>query len=72
MFKETIAFQQPAKNVFFNDRLGVILVRGTEADLDIVQQAIEALNSAPARIVIEAKFVELNQEEGRGLELWEV
>jgi type II secretory pathway component GspD/PulD (secretin) len=52
--------------------LGVILVRGTEADLDIVQQAIEALNSAPARIVIEAKFVELNQEEGRGLELWEV
>ena len=57
----------PPKDVSFNERSGVIQVRGTEADLKIVQQAIEGLNSSPARVVIEAKFVELSQEEVKGL-----
>ena len=57
----------PPKDVSFNERLGVIQVRGTEADLEIVQQAIEALNSSPARVVIEAKFVELSEEDSKGI-----
>jgi type II secretory pathway component GspD/PulD (secretin)/tetratricopeptide (TPR) repeat protein len=57
----------PPKNVFFNDRLGVLLVRATSADLEIIQQAIEMLNQTPPQIMIEAKFVDLSQEDEKGL-----
>jgi type II secretory pathway component GspD/PulD (secretin)/tetratricopeptide (TPR) repeat protein len=57
----------PPKNVFFNDRLGVLLVRATTADLEIIQQAIEMLNQTPPQIMIEAKFADLTQEDAKGL-----
>jgi type II secretory pathway component GspD/PulD (secretin)/tetratricopeptide (TPR) repeat protein len=57
----------PPKNVFFNDRLGVLLVRATTADLEIIQQAIEMLNQTPPQVMIEAKFVDLSQEDAKGL-----
>jgi type II secretory pathway component GspD/PulD (secretin)/tetratricopeptide (TPR) repeat protein len=57
----------PPKNVFFNDRLGVLLIRATTADLEIIQQAIEMLNQTPPQITIEAKFVDLSQEDAKGL-----
>jgi type II secretory pathway component GspD/PulD (secretin) len=57
----------PPKNVFFNDRLGVLLVRATTADLEIIQQAIEMLNQTPPQVMIEAKFVDLSQEDSKGL-----
>jgi general secretion pathway protein D len=57
----------PPKNVFFNDRLGVLLVRATSADLEIIQQAIEMLNQTPPQIMVEAKFVDLSQEDTKGL-----
>jgi type II secretory pathway component GspD/PulD (secretin)/tetratricopeptide (TPR) repeat protein len=57
----------PPKNVFFNDRLGILLVRATTADLEIIQQAIEMLNQTPPQIMIEAKFVDLTQEDEKGL-----
>jgi len=53
----------PPKNVFFNDRLGTILVRATVADMELIQAAIEVLNQSPPQIVIEAKFVELTEQE---------
>jgi beta-lactamase regulating signal transducer with metallopeptidase domain len=53
----------PPKNIFFNDRLGVLLVRASAQDLEIVQEAIEMLNMARRQLIIEAKFVELSQEE---------
>jgi hypothetical protein len=34
----------PPKLLFFNDRLGELLVRGSLKDLEIIQQAIELLN----------------------------
>jgi type II secretory pathway component GspD/PulD (secretin)/tetratricopeptide (TPR) repeat protein len=57
----------PPKNVFFNDRLGVLLVRATSADLEIIQEAIEMLNQTPPQVMIEAKFVDLSQEDTKGL-----
>ena len=57
----------PPKNVFFNDRLGLLMVRATSADLEIIQQAIEMLNQTPPQVMVEAKFVDLSQEDTKGL-----
>ena len=46
----------PPNMIFFNDRTGVLLVRATVQELDIVQQAVEVLNIAPPQVTIEAKF----------------
>ena len=36
----------PPNSLFFNDRTGVLLVRATSQELDIVQKAIETLREA--------------------------
>ena len=51
------------KSVFFNDRNGLLLARATLKDLEIIQQAIEVLNSAPAQVTIEARFAELKESD---------
>jgi len=57
----------PPKSVFFNDRLGELLVRATQSDLEIIQRAIELLNQTPPQVTVEAKFADLTQEDARGL-----
>ena len=57
----------PPKAVFFNDRLGELLVRATLQDLEIIQEAIEMLNQTPPQVMVEAKFADLTQEDSRGL-----
>ena len=57
----------PGKVVFFNDRLGTLMVRASLQDLEIIQEAIELLNQTPPQLTIEAKFVELSQEDSRAL-----
>jgi beta-lactamase regulating signal transducer with metallopeptidase domain len=57
----------PGKMVFFNDRLGELLVRATASDLEIIQHAIELLNQSPPQVMITARFVELPQEDMRVL-----
>lgn len=39
------------KALFFNDRTGILFVRATLSDLDVIEQAIAALNVAPARSI---------------------
>jgi Mg-chelatase subunit ChlD len=48
--------------VYFNDRTGVLLVRGTERDMELVQQAIEVLAIKPPEVQVQAKFAEVEQE----------
>ena len=47
------------KAVFFNDRLGVLFVKATEADLDLIEQAVQVLDQVPLQIHIKARFVEV-------------
>ncbi|KAF0172204.1 MAG: peptidase M56 BlaR1, partial [Limisphaerales bacterium] len=54
-----------ATQVFFNDRNGLLLVRASLQDLDIIQQAVELLNAKPPQVVIEAKFVEISQNDNK-------
>ena len=56
-----------ATQIFFNDRAGVLLVRASLQDLEIIQQAIEVLNVTPPQVQIEAKFAEVSQNDKRGL-----
>ncbi len=56
-----------ATQVFFNDRNGLLLVRASVQDLDIIQMAIELLNVEPPQVLIEAKFATLNQNDLKAL-----
>jgi general secretion pathway protein D len=57
----------PPKAVFWNDRLGMLMVRATLLDLDIIEQAVQLLNMAPPQIMIDAKFAEVTQEDSKAL-----
>ena len=57
----------PPNMLFFNDRTGMLMVRATSQELDIVQKAIETLNVAPPQVTIEAKFVEISQNDTKEL-----
>jgi type II secretory pathway component GspD/PulD (secretin)/tetratricopeptide (TPR) repeat protein len=53
--------------IFFNDRTGVLMVRASLQDLEIIQSAIEVLNIIPPQVQVEAKFAEVTQNDTRGL-----
>jgi general secretion pathway protein D len=57
----------PPRSVFFNERAGILFVRASMEELDIVEAAIQALNVAPPQVTIETKFTEVNQEDNRAL-----
>jgi len=57
----------PSKSIFFNDRQGMLLVRGTLQDLDIIEVAIQGLNIAPPQVNIKCKIVEISQEDTKAL-----
>lgn len=57
------------KAIFFNDRSGILFVRATLADLDLVEKAIEILYVAPPQVQVEVTFVEVNPEAVEGLVL---
>ncbi len=58
---------QDQKALFFNDRTGILFVRATLSDLDIIEQAIQVLNVAPPQVMIEAKFAEITQTDSRAV-----
>ena len=59
--------RNPGKAVFFNDRQGMLLVRATMQDLDIIEAAIQVLNIVPPQVNIKSKFVEISQDDTKAL-----
>jgi len=57
----------PPKSIFFNDRLGYLMVRATMQDLDIIEQAVQVLNTLPPELTIETKIAEVTQDDNRAL-----
>jgi type II secretory pathway component GspD/PulD (secretin) len=57
----------PGKALFFNDRQGMLMVRATMQDLDIIDAAIQVLNIVPPQVNIKAKFVEIAQDDQKAL-----
>ncbi len=54
---------EPPKAVIFNVRKGSLLVRATIKELEIVQRAIEALNTEPPQITLTVQVVEVRPED---------
>jgi len=59
-------FQLP-KSILFNDQTGALMARATLQDLDIVESALQILNTAPLQITIEAKFIEVPEQVAKSL-----
>ncbi len=57
----------PPKALFYNDRTGVLFVRATLKDLDIIEAAIQVLNITPDLVTIEAKVAEISQTDSKGV-----
>lgn len=57
----------PPKQLFYNDRTGLLMVRATLSDLDIIEQAIQVLNTAPPQLSIKARFAEVNLSQNKQL-----
>jgi type II secretory pathway component GspD/PulD (secretin)/beta-lactamase regulating signal transducer with metallopeptidase domain len=55
----------PGKSIFFNYRLGMLIVRATGQDLDAIERAIELLNLSAPQVHIKARFVEVTQEDSK-------
>jgi len=62
-----VALTDPGKSVFFNDRTGLLLVRASLSDLEIIEAAVEMLNQAPPQLTIESKFAEMTQDDSKAL-----
>jgi general secretion pathway protein D len=59
--------RNPGKALFFNDRQGMLVVRATLQDLDIIEAAIQILNIVPPQVNIKSKFVEVSQDDTKAL-----
>ncbi|MBU6402714.1 MAG: hypothetical protein KGS61_20525, partial [Verrucomicrobia bacterium] len=53
--------------VFFNDRTGLLFVRAAQWELDVIDQALQALNTAPPQVQLEAKFTQISQTDAKAL-----
>ncbi|HEY0552530.1 MAG TPA: hypothetical protein VGF13_23220, partial [Verrucomicrobiae bacterium] len=62
-----VSLIEPGKAVFYNDRLGILMVRATLSDLDTIEKAMQILNMSPPQMTIRAKFMEVNQDDNRAL-----
>lgn len=54
------------KAMFFNDRLGTLMVRATAADCDMIERAVGALNQSPPQLTIRARFVQVVEDRRDG------
>ena len=63
------------KALFFNDRTGVLFVRATKDDLDVIKHRLHALNvgrtAAPSSIDFQIRFAQL-KEQGSTDDFWEM
>jgi len=53
----------PPKSVFFNERLGQLMVRATLEDLDTIEQAIQIFNMTPPQVTIELRTCEISEDD---------
>jgi hypothetical protein len=49
----------PGKSLFYNERLGYLFVKATEADLDTIGRALQALNQTQPQVHIKTRFYEV-------------
>ncbi len=63
-----VNLDEPGKAVFFNDRLGVVMVRATLGDLDTIEKAVQLVNMSPPQLSIRVKALEVELTPKRTIE----
>lgn len=58
---------EPPKTLYFNDRTGMLMVRATLADLEIVQNTIEGMSREPVQIQLEVRFIDADEAAVRSM-----
>jgi type II secretory pathway component GspD/PulD (secretin) len=51
----------PPNEIYYKPNKGILMVRATAEELDIIQQAIEVLNEPPPMITLELRLLEISQ-----------
>jgi beta-lactamase regulating signal transducer with metallopeptidase domain len=59
----------PPKAIFWNDRLGMLMVRATLTDLDAIEQVLQVVNAPPPQVTIEARIAEIPEAAAKQLGL---
>ena len=59
--KEGLQLKPPAF-CFYNDRTGILLVRATANDLELIEQVVQQVNKAPPQVTIETRIAEIPDE----------
>ena len=59
--------RSPGKSLFWSDRAGMLVVRATLHDLDIIEAMIQMLIVVPPQINIKCMFVEVSQDDAKAL-----
>ena len=52
----------PPNQIYYQHRKGVLMVRATPEELDIIQQAVEVLHEPPPMITLELRLIEISQD----------
>ena len=63
-----VDFGNPAgQTLFFNDKLGLLFVKATSANLDMIERAIQTLNQVAPQIHVKTRFIEVQQIDNKQL-----
>ena len=52
----------PQKAIYFNDRRGILLVRATLRDLDMVEKALQTLHVTPSQVTLRTEQIKLKDK----------
>jgi type II secretory pathway component GspD/PulD (secretin) len=70
-FTEPFAPEQPestsGRAIFLNDRKGILFVRATLDELEVLDQALQVVNTQPQQVTIEVKFAEITGDTTKAL-----
>ncbi|MGV3757025.1 MAG: M56 family metallopeptidase [Verrucomicrobiota bacterium] len=56
-----------ATQIFYNDKTGVLMVRASLKDLEVIQSTIEVLNIIPPQVQMIGQYVEMSREAAKAL-----
>jgi hypothetical protein len=54
-----VDFSAPGRALFYQDRVGTVMVRATPAEMETVEKAIQLLNMTPPQLTIRVKVMEI-------------
>jgi hypothetical protein len=55
------------RSIAFNDRLGLLFVKASPSELDVIERTIQTLNQVAPQVHIKARFIEVEQDDNAAL-----